>query len=880
MHPFKPSVKKSSTSPAFFRKISDNNNNLITQTANPATTLPLSSEIEAQEQELAKIIKALPESLVQNSTHLMEINQLTQQILELKETFNQCESLMQIRKKTSKEIDNNSSRIEEEFAKTQQWLTKDLQQKEEIEHSFLEAMRIDAVAKRLEDKNNQLKKELGVGRDIITKYQGHAVSLPWPDNEFFLIRKSEVKSTEKNSDQDSPELISNVKKLTRFFENLGKKYSVIDEESILKGIENIPKDFPLQEMVLMSWAPNELVWCAKRLHELTVSVQQGDATELQFKEGTKIFDYLKKGLLAKQIRLRNEIANNMQMIKSLKKNYELIKQQEEAKRKKIADSFNAKNSNPGTHTGAKMKTEKRLEEAMLRQQKAEKEHLNLESEWLQLQRQEATVLFGLLNSSAFLDLSDIEKNRYQDNLYIKQKHRDLLVYFLQKDNLPAFEKCLTLGFAADLDLQGRTILFEAAVSGKKAFVDAILKASPEIVLLRDNLQMTVSSYISAKNSKDNQEIKATLLGLEQSLTNSLKELRITLSSEMFFHFQFVIERLSELGKQGLGKVVYNSANLHKKIIEKINLARNIKLESNKKLNSFLAKNSMDQISFDQIEAYATKHEVAMHKTLQNKKGVLPKDKSILDDLISDWLHDIEVLCEFYTAPQFDVPPLLPTVELYYLVDSLKKSVNSEKKRNSVVELAYLAFYEIYAESKSHETSDKKKLRNAICIIGIPLESNENDPSVVDNRTAFEKLVEKINKLKPEMLYTSEIKSDLLKIVQEGFKNIEDCFSVRNVVTPEGILSSGKVVQSKPESSSKTSSVGKARSFSNPAKVLPEASNSKPPAVPCKTTEMSKPRSATGGASTMKFSLAPPAEKKTQEPASGMRIGFGNSGGSH
>ncbi|QLH43157.1 MAG: hypothetical protein HWD59_10800 [Coxiellaceae bacterium] len=48
-----------------------------------------------------------------------------------------------------------------------------------------------------------------------------------------------------------------------------------------------------------------------------------------------------------------------------------------------------------------MKTEKRLEEAMLRQQKAEKEHLNLESEWLQLQRQEATVLFGLLNSSAF-----------------------------------------------------------------------------------------------------------------------------------------------------------------------------------------------------------------------------------------------------------------------------------------------------------------------------------------------------------------------------------------------------------------------------------------------------------------------------------------------
>ncbi|QLH43156.1 MAG: hypothetical protein HWD59_10795 [Coxiellaceae bacterium] len=102
-----------------------------------------------------------------------------------------------------------------------------------------------------------------MGRDIITKYQGHAVSLPWPDNEFFLIRKSEVKSTEKNSDQDSPELISNVKKLTRFFENLGKKYSVIDEESILKGIENIPKDFPLQEMVLMSWAPNELVWCAK-----------------------------------------------------------------------------------------------------------------------------------------------------------------------------------------------------------------------------------------------------------------------------------------------------------------------------------------------------------------------------------------------------------------------------------------------------------------------------------------------------------------------------------------------------------------------------------------------------------------------------------------
>ncbi|QLH43158.1 MAG: hypothetical protein HWD59_10805 [Coxiellaceae bacterium] len=102
--------------------------------------------------------------------------------------------------------------------------------------------------------------------------------------------------------------------------------------------------------------------------------------------------------------------------------------------------------------------------------------------------------------------------------------------------MPAFEKCLTLGFAADLDLQGRTILFEAAVSGKKAFVDAILKASPEIVLLRDNLQMTVSSYISAKNSKDNQEIKATLLGLEQSLTNSLKELRITLSSEMFFIF--------------------------------------------------------------------------------------------------------------------------------------------------------------------------------------------------------------------------------------------------------------------------------------------------------------------------------------------------------
>ncbi|QLH43159.1 MAG: hypothetical protein HWD59_10810 [Coxiellaceae bacterium] len=59
---------------------------------------------------------------------------------------------------------------------------------------------------------------------------------------------------------------------------------------------------------------------------------------------------------------------------------------------------------------------------------------------------------------------------------------------------------------------------------------------------------------------------------------------------------------------------------------------------------------------------------------------MPKDKSILDDLISDWLHDIEVLCEFYTAPQFDVPPLLPTVELYYLVDSLKKSVNSEKKK--------------------------------------------------------------------------------------------------------------------------------------------------------------------------------------------------------